>query len=201
MQESEWLECRSPTEMLRFLGPRISGRKLRLYGCAGCRRLWWMLWDERSRNAVEVSERFADGLASAEELNAAAALAQEAVREFQPPRFGANAAETALMTTQSPGEAADRAATKAADADMLRDLCGNPFRPVTIDPFWLAWNDGTVVRMAQAIYEDGLFTHLPILADALEEAGCNNPVILAHCRQPGGHQRGCWLVDLLLGKE
>jgi hypothetical protein len=187
--------------MLAFLGPRISARKLRLYGCAACRRIWWCLRDVRSRQAVEVSERFADGLASVENLNAAAALAEQATEQLQPPRFGANAAQTALMTTQTPEQAAERAAYAAADADMLRDLCGNPFRPVTVDPFWLVWNDGTLVRMAQAIYEDRLFTHLPVLADALEEAGCHNSDLLDHCRQPEGHARGCWAVDLLLGKE
>jgi hypothetical protein len=64
-------------------------------------------------------------------------------------------------------------------------------------PSWLMWNNGTVARLAQAIYSDNCFADLPILADALEEAGCENEPILQHCRQPGQHVRGCWVVDLL----
>jgi hypothetical protein len=86
-------------------------------------------------------------------------------------------------------------------AALLRDIFGNLFRPVSVDPSWLAWSGGTVPRMAQAIYDNRAFDRLPNLADALEEAGCTNPDILAHCRQPREHVRGCWLVDLLLGKS
>jgi hypothetical protein len=86
-------------------------------------------------------------------------------------------------------------------ADLLRDLCGNPFRPVSLDPAILKWKDSTIVRLAQGIYAERAFDRLPILADALEEAGCTNADILAHCRRPGAHVRGCWAVDLLLGKE
>jgi hypothetical protein len=78
---------------------------------------------------------------------------------------------------------------------------GNPFTPVTINSHWLTKNDSTVARMAQAIYEERTFDHLPILADALEDAGCDNADFLAHCRQPGEHARGCWVVDLILGKQ
>lgn len=90
---------------------------------------------------------------------------------------------------------------RRAIANVLRDIFGNPFRRVTVDPAWLAWNDGTVVKMAQCIYEDRAFDQLPILADALEEAGCVDTGILRHCRQEGEHVRGCWVVDLLLGKH
>jgi hypothetical protein len=84
---------------------------------------------------------------------------------------------------------------------IARDIFGNPFRPVTVHPDWLTWNDGTVPKLAQTIYDDRRFDLLPILADALEEAGCDSADILAHCRGPGPHVRGCWVVDLLLGKE
>jgi hypothetical protein len=76
-----------------------------------------------------------------------------------------------------------------------------PMPSVRIDPLWLAWNDGTVVKLTQSIYECPRFDDLPILADALEEAGCDNADILAHLRGPGPHVRGCWVVDLLLNKE
>jgi hypothetical protein len=88
-----------------------------------------------------------------------------------------------------------------AQSDLLRDIFGNPFRPVSLNPDWLTWNDGTVSKLAQAIYDERRYQDLPALADALEEAGCTNADILDHCRRPGEHVRGCWVVDLLLGKE
>jgi len=84
---------------------------------------------------------------------------------------------------------------------LLRDIFGNPFRGASVDSHWLVWNDGTVPRLAQAIYDERAFDRLSILADALEEAGCTDADILNHCRQPGEHVRGCWVVDLLLGKH
>jgi hypothetical protein len=83
---------------------------------------------------------------------------------------------------------------------LFRDIFGNPFRPVTVHPAWIAWNDGTVCRIAQAIYDERAFDRMPVLADALEDAGCTDRAILSHCRQSGGHVRGCWVVDLLLDK-
>jgi hypothetical protein len=74
---------------------------------------------------------------------------------------------------------------------------GNPFHPIALDPMWLM---PSVKHLAEAIYEDRAFDRLPILADALEDAGCTNADILNHCRQPGEHVRGCWVVDLLLDK-
>ena len=70
-----------------------------------------------------------------------------------------------------------------------------------IDPQWVAWNNETVLKLAQTINADRAFDRLPILADALEEAGCTDADMLQHCRGPGPHVRGCWVVDLLLGKE
>lgn len=83
----------------------------------------------------------------------------------------------------------------------LRDIFGNPFRTISADSRWLEWNDRTLPKLAQAIYDEFAFDRLPILADALEEAGCTDPDIFDHCRQPGEHVRGCWVVDLLLGKS
>lgn len=76
---------------------------------------------------------------------------------------------------------------------------GNPFRPVMVDPAWLAWNDGTVPQMARAIYEDRRFEDMPILADALEDAGCDDADMLRHCRSQDKHVRGCWAIDRILG--
>ena len=80
---------------------------------------------------------------------------------------------------------------------LLREAFGNPFRPRRQDPAWLAWNDGAIRKMAQTIYDDRAFDRLPLLADALEDAGCTDADILSHCRTPGDHVRGCWVVDLV----
>jgi len=87
-------------------------------------------------------------------------------------------------------------------AALLRDIAGVlPFRSLTADSSWLAWNNGTVPNLAQAIYTGRAFDRMPILADALEDAGCTNQDILNHCRGGGEHVRGCWVVDLLLAKQ
>jgi hypothetical protein len=91
-------------------------------------------------------------------------------------------------------------AEKRYQIQLLHDIFGNPFRTIVIDPNWLTWNDGTVRRVAQIIYDERAFDRMPILAAALEDAGCDNADILAHCRQSGEHVRGCWCLDLLLGK-
>jgi hypothetical protein len=89
-------------------------------------------------------------------------------------------------------------AESIAQCSLLREIFGNPFRPVTVD---LVWQTANVVNLAQAIYDDRAFDRLPILADALEDAGCSDADILAHCRDGGEHVRGCWVVDLLTGRE
>jgi hypothetical protein len=87
----------------------------------------------------------------------------------------------------------------ASQRSLLRDVVGNPFRPVSFDP---AWRTSTAVALAQQMYDSRDFAIMPILGDALEDAGCDNHDILAHCRNPQGtHVRGCWVVDLVLGKS
>ena len=99
----------------------------------------------------------------------------------------------------------EQGAADAAQASLLRCIFGNPFRPVEMLELprrsIIHWHDGTVVRLAQAIYEGRCWDRLPILADALEEAGCDNADLLAHLRVPGPHARGCWVLDCILGKE
>jgi hypothetical protein len=217
MTEAEWLACTSPRQMLGRLGDRASNRKLRLFACACCRRLSSYL-PEESIPPVAVAERFADGLATEEERQTAEedALAACALYEDNPATV---VAWDACMAIPAAADAAEATATtitsrideygyfEAYDYEiavvcaLLRDLVGNPFRPVAADPRWLSWKDETVVKLAQAVYDEWAFDRLPILADALEDAGCTNEDILNHCRQPGEHARGCWVVDLLLGKE
>jgi hypothetical protein len=90
---------------------------------------------------------------------------------------------------------------RAAQCNLLRDILGNPFQRATVPPSWLQWKNGRVVREARTIYNDRRFDGLPRLARMLEAAGCDEVDILSHCRRPRGHVRGCWVLDLLLGKR
>jgi hypothetical protein len=195
-------------------------RKLRLFACACCRHVWRSISSESSRRLVEASELFADGLMKRESLRAVykAAEVERLARGIVMDCFAAasmTATDDAVAASWTVPFNADEllrdlsgakdetaiAAEEKWRANCLRDIFGNPFRPVSVNPGWLAWKEGAVRKMAQMIYDDRSFSDLPILADALEEAGCADPAILAHCRAGGEHVRGCWVVDLLLGKE
>jgi hypothetical protein len=89
-----------------------------------------------------------------------------------------------------------------AQSSLVRDVFGPlSFRRMKVKKSWLRWDGETVPKIAQTIYDYRAFDLMPLLADALEEAGCSDADILNHCRQPGEHVRGCWLIDLLLGKS
>jgi hypothetical protein len=227
MTETEWLTCGDLEPMFGQLSSALSERKLRLFGVACCRRISQLLVGEHNRAAVEVAERFADGLAGARELRDAQAAAKE---EWEHTWAGDDV--RAYPQAENPGEwvaceQAELAATEAADhsavsvgdhtagfdetswdaafvseraaqSSLLREIVGNPFRPVSLDSSWLT---RSVRVVAQAIYDERRFEDLPILADALEDVGCADADILSHCRSTGPHVRGCWAVDLLLGKQ
>jgi hypothetical protein len=212
MTADEWLACTQPRAMLPVLADMVSKRKLRLFACACCRRVWDLLPDARSRRAVEVAERFADRLATDAERAAAwsAAAAVEADALYRADYRTAAAHARCVAAAATAGFANDAAAYAIADytatapqvqCDLLRDLFGNPFRPVSLDPHWLWWGGGVVRELAQEIYDTRRFDGLALMADVLVEAGCTDPDVLSHCRSGQGHIRGCWLVDLLLGKE
>jgi hypothetical protein len=221
MNEQEWLVCTDPKPMLGFVRKQTSDRKLRLLICACCRRVWDLLADDRSREAVEVAERYADGSANRDDLIAVRRKAdvayQWARKQHGPTAFRlCCAAHLALQATSTAKkvrfdpreneflrgakERKDKTERKAR-SDLIRDFISNPFCPVTLDATWLTWNDCTVRKIAQSIYSDRAFDRMPILADALQDAGCTNADILNHCRSEGPHVRGCWVVDHLLGKE
>jgi hypothetical protein len=86
-------------------------------------------------------------------------------------------------------------------ADVFREVFGNPFCAARFDPAWRKWHDGTVLRLAEAVDADAAFDRLPVLADALEDAGCDRADLLAHLRGPGPHVRGCWALDLVLDRK
>jgi hypothetical protein len=221
MTEKEWLACSDPTVMLEYLRGNASDRKLRLFACACCRRIFHLLGDERSRKAVELAEQYADGLVDHARLIRAKDEAREAKRLFMPPAQraawrGACAAQdatrdtgrsTALNCMAESSRAVNVQDTNHCNpselqqqAAILRCIFGNPFQLAILDTFWLTWNDRIVIKLAEAIYDDRAFDRLPVLADALEDAGCDNADILTHCRQPGPHVRGCWVIDLLTSK-
>ena len=154
------------------------------------------------------SERYQeDALASlgGSVSNAADAVASEAAmaieRKAAPELgLGESLSATDYQLAQDVGKIA-KATEEVAQTEVLRDIVGNPFCKVTVDAAWLTWNNRTVILLAQTIYDQQAFNHFPILADALEDAGCINTDILNHCRQQREHVRGCWVVDLLLGKK
>ncbi len=86
-------------------------------------------------------------------------------------------------------------------AALVHDLFDGVLWPIKPDPSWLSWNDSVVVKIARTSYDERRFSDLPLLGDALEDAGCTNPDIIGHCRGGGEHVRGCWVVDLLLGRR
>ena len=220
MTEKLWLAWVDPEAMLDFLRDRAHERKLRLFAVACCRRVWNALHGPGSRGAVEVAERYADGTADDVELLVARTAAEreinpEAFDRENPAYWVAHSPMTVQVCLYSAGWAdslapdapwlADssehesaRAVERASQAEILREVFGNPFRPVSLDP---RWRSETVVALAAGIYAERAFDRMPILADALEDAGCDHADILAHCRGDEPHVRGCWLVDLLLGKS
>jgi len=229
MTEAEWLACEDPTPMLEFLQGQVSERKLRLFAVACSRRIWKLLANE-PRQWIEVAEQYADGLVTQKELNNAATVAKQAVGG-RSANLAANAdafSATYAAVDSIDATSADAASILAANAvaheqtrgaetvtgwddawkdervihsQLLHCIVANSFRPVTINAAWLSWNDSTVRRIAQAIYDERAFDRMPIMADALEDSGCSNADILNHCRQPGEHVRGCHVLDLLLGKQ
>jgi hypothetical protein len=241
MDEADWLARDDPVAMLaQFIPPGgrssrtghklnsfpTTDRKLRLFAVACCRQVWYLLTDECSRRAVEVAERYADGLATAEELDRAALGVAGVPGRTNAPLWCC-ALSTDFVLRNVPRACG---VPPTAQAALLRCVFGNPFRPKlqcrcdsSIQPHdaircpLSAWTNDRVMHLARGIYEDRAFEDLPILADALEEAGCPaEGALLSHLRerprrwwhQAGvlcadptpPHARGCWCVDLILGK-
>jgi len=234
LSEAEWAGCNRAYDMLDDLRARSAGhpdwRRMRLFGCACCRTVWHLLGDERSRAAVEVAERYADGDATAEELADAAAGASAAAYATKKmplkdaawavtcvtgrdestwmgacsaSRYAADA--LAKAAAKKPAERAARQAEAfARQAGLVRCIFGDPFRPFHADPAWLT---PTVSKLARAAVEERQLptgeldpARLGVLADALEEAGAD-ALMVAHLRSVGPHVRGCWAVDAALGRD
>ena len=208
--------------MVDAVADDISPRRLRLLACAYCRLIWHKLsWHKRQ--LVEAAEAFADRRLSEEEwaetqddaragvedyggspgTQAAACVACDvsAVREYWK-TLAAWVWEVSWLVVAEltkwdgpSGMFPPPSQGFAAQAALARCALGNPFRPVEFNP---QWRTDDTVRLARQMYESRDFTAMPILADALQEAGCDGEQILGHCRGEGPHVRGCWVVDLLL---
>jgi hypothetical protein len=228
MTEAEWLACTDPQPMLEVVWEKASDRRLRLFGCACVRRVWDLLLEEQSRTLVEVGELYADGFVDEQELSKDRQSSDDYLHDVDgggselvlPETEASHAAcevadrgagiFTALYASRYASSAREEGgreqAERAAQAALLRDIFGPlPFRPAAVSP---AWQTPTMRVLAQGAYDQrelpaGSFdvARLAVLADALEEAGCTDQDILTHLRGPGPHVRGCWVVDLLLGKS
>jgi hypothetical protein len=242
MTEAEWLACTDPRSMLTFLQGKVSDRKLRLFACACCRFSFSTLsedFDDSIERTIETAEWYADGLVGkdlrqrAERTAGFVELGDADLDQLVAQPLIATASDVvsatnvwALLLECIEQYAHDKRlpsdeGLRHFGQQLLYELFGPlPFRPITVEPSLLAWNDRTIPKIAQAIHDDRSFDRLPILADALEEAGCTNVDILNHCRpvprharsrqrrdvsthcdQPSKHFWGCWAVDLLLGKR
>jgi hypothetical protein len=203
VNEERWLASADPTPMLEFLRGRASDRKMRLFVCE-MMRLDHTARTPDARNSIELGERWADGRATDEEL--------QAFRRATPDEDGLGdwltlapeAIEAAAIIVES-----NRSSLLRQVPSLLRDIFGNPFRPSPpIPPTVLAWNGGTVKRLAEDAYETRVLPsghldtqRLRVLADALLDAGCDDEPLIRHLRSDGPHVRGCWAIDLILGKE
>jgi hypothetical protein len=207
--------------------PRVSipGRKRQLFAVACCRRFApGHFHADRFARARAVCERLADGAATEEEWRATQDLFLGLTLSPEVEAIlGALNVRLFVATFRAVPEAAVRAARRrawaegqagpeqqeargreeeAAQARLLREVFGNPFRPSPpLPPEVRAWHDGTMVRLAEAMYDARDFSNMGLLADALLDAGCADEELLAHCRSGAEHVRGCWAVDLLLGKK
>lgn len=186
----------------------LSERKLRLFACVCARHFTPLLFDKRSEDAIEIAEWFCDSKAEVNDLLQAESSAREVVGKYR--GVAAHAAEAVANALNSSSLSAASAVSEeiregtsrdeeiANRCDLLRDIFGNPFSPIESDPRWRTSN---VVDLAQVIYDERAFEKMPILSDALMDASCDSEEIIAHCRGDGPHVRGCWVVDLLTGRE
>lgn len=227
MTAAKWAASESPMTMLEFVLQQPSPRKWWLFALACCRTecaVWFKRlssWDRFAADALNVFERFIDGRATADGLNAASETAWRIARNGDPDSpsedFGETSwrehcrrrvAQTIELGRLEPAAVAESmwhhiGASPELDTThklppLICDIFGNPFREVAVDSKWLT---AGVLQIAQSMDAQARFDGMPDLVNALVDAGCNNEDILNHCRSNEPHVRGCWVVDLLLSKE
>lgn len=205
MTEAEWLACEDPRAIIEYQRYVATDRKMRVFVVAACRKKL----SAKDHVFFNLLEQLAEGDANSKKI-AAKRKPMNVPKSHQMGRFAENIYRQGLIDTDA-YQAAINATwyatsighplaneTALKQSHLLRDIFGNPFRPVALDPSWIS---STVKQLAEAIYDERAFDRMPILADAIKDAGCSNQDILQHCRSGGEHVRGCWVVDLLLGKE
>lgn len=210
--EREWLSCTEWECMATLMdccySPGVGNkqgahRRFRLFAATCCRYVWGHFTDELFRQAVEVAEAFADGLATEQDRKQAWGNAHSVGWNT-----GATGVHWAAINTVGDQpfaiyfphyvlDLSDNESASTLIAHWLLDIFGNPYRPMSLEPSWLT---STVVALAEGIYQERAFDRMPILADALMDAGCDSEDVLNHCRGSGPHVRGCWVVDLLTGR-
>jgi hypothetical protein len=201
MTEAEWLDGNDPEAMLDFLGRKAGGRKLRLFAAACARRSFdWLSCKPLALEVVRMAELLADGQASRTDLQKARRALSGSMPVGLVWTARAKPADAARFWAQN-----QRLGARQLCADVLREILGNPFRPVRLAP---AWRTPTVLSLAQAAYDERLLpsghldpVRLSVLADGLEDASCCEQTVLDHLRHPGPHAPGCWPVDLLLARK
>jgi len=220
MTEDTYLNCSDLDELLAEFGTDHLNhrRKFRLLAVACCQLIAGKVTDAAHKHALTVAESFADGLIGLEELRRVRSTAFNS--DFNQSSYALAAIRATLR--DSPVAAAREAAhqaiqevwkrvkgrwqtapdrkseAKRQQCALFRDIFGHPLRPVSLDP---RWRTADAVELARTIYEERAFDRLPILADALMDSGCAHEQILGHCRGDGPHVRGCWVVDMVLGRE
>lgn len=194
MTGREWAVSDDPRRMVDALSRQctVSDRKWRLFVAAFWR---WMA------NRLPESEQELIDVATVTEEWAETGRLRPGERASTWPDmifFGADARQTAMRTADFPFRGSSPQVEQIDyQASVLRDLFGNPFRLPVVEP---RWRSSDVLGLARAIYEDRVYERMPILADALMDAGCEDEWIIGHCRGDGPHFRGCWVLDLVLGK-
>jgi hypothetical protein len=221
MGEEEWLTSEDSFALLSGVPSAMSTRK-GLLVCVECCRKVGAYSSKWQKLMLDVIERFADGLEEIGEVSSASqnydrnsqscpvfrlAMMFDLLRDITNDTLIACVRSVAVVASDWESAAAfseierttQRTQRERDQASLVRDIFGNPFRPVVVDPSWLT---SDVVGLAHGIYEEKAFDRMPILADALQDAGCTNEDVLTHCRDAKQvHVRGCWVVDLLLGKK
>lgn len=212
MTQTDWLTCADPAPMLELLRGKVSDRKLRMFAVACYRspRVWMRLRGNKSiKEAVWATEQMADGQGDRSSrlydfepaASDAFAAAQSSARRAC--GYAAEAGFEGVNLEWADGKVVEQSNLQlneemACQCRLLRCIFGNHFLRMAIDPRWLS---PTVVDLARLVYAKKAFEQMPALAGALMEAGCSDTCVLGHCRAPGPHALGCWVLDLLLEKE
>lgn len=208
MTETEWNSCREPDAMLEYLRTcaKLSNRKLRLFAAACCRRAWHLFPDPDALRAIEAVELRVDGDIDDEAYHQATRLSQRhpcvSTLLIDEPYFSQEVwfdTATLGMDASGGGDVA-WAAELEVHCGLVREVFGNPFQPTYVHSARLKANKGRARQLAREVYDHRAFDHMGELARALEAARCFDAPLLKHLRSPGPHVRGCWALDVVLGK-